>query len=162
MTNYIKEREFQNKIIDRENIEKIVALACRLGDITKEELLSTSRTRLIGDVRMCVGNLLRRVFGITLDEAGVYLNRDHASIIHYEKQHGYLMTLNYYKKIYNACVELACDKTFNSEQVLETHYESLNKLKKENSILTRRVKELSKELKQYTAIKENILKLQSI
>ena len=151
-----------NTAVVREDIDKVINLACKLGDITREELESSSRKRLIGDVRMCVGNLLRRVFGITLDEAGVYLNRDHASIIHYEKQHGYLMTLNYYKKIYNACVELACDKTFNSEQVLETHYESLNKLKKENSILTRRVKELSKELKQYTAIKENILKLQSV
>ena len=59
MTNYIKDREFQNKIIDKENIEKIVALACRLGYITKEELVSDSRQRLIGDIRMCVGNLLR-------------------------------------------------------------------------------------------------------
>tara|TARA_Y100000361_G_C11127798_1_gene327052 strand:+ start:36 stop:530 length:495 start_codon:yes stop_codon:yes gene_type:complete len=151
-----------NDAVVREDIGKVIKLACKLGDITKQELVGTSRKRLIGDVRICVGNLLRRVFGLTQTDAGKYLNRDHASIIHYEKQHGYMMTLNYYKKIYNACVEMACDRTFDSEKVLVTHYETLNKLKRENSVLTKRVKELTKEIKQYSIIKENILKLQSV
>jgi predicted transcriptional regulator len=151
-----------NEAVVREDIGKVISLACKLGDITKQELKSSSRKRLIGDVRICVGNLLRRVFGLTQSDAGKYLNRDHASIIHYEKQHGYMMTLNYYKKIYNACVEMASDRTFDSETVLVTHYETLNKLRRENSVLTKRVKELSKELKQYSALKDNILKLQTV
>ena len=151
-----------NEAVVREDMDKVVSLACKLGDITKKELMSGSRKRLIGDVRICVGNLLRRVFGLTQADAGKYLKRDHASIIHYEKQHGYMMTLNYYKKIYNACIEMACDRTFDSEKVLVTHYESLNRLKKENSVLTKRVKELTNEIKQYSAIKENILKLQFV
>ena len=151
-----------NDAVVREDIDKVIALACKLGDITKKELMSGSRKRLIGDVRICIGNLLRRVFGLTQSDAGNYLKRDHASIIHYEKQHGWMMTLNYYKKIYSACVEMACDRTFDSEKVLVTHYETLNKLKRENSILTKRVKELTNEIKQYSAIKENILKLQVV
>ena len=151
-----------NDAVVREDIEKVIGLACKLGDITKQELKSGSRKRLIGDVRICVGNLLRRVFGLTQSDAGSYLKRDPASIIHYEKQHGYMMTLNYYKKIYNACVEMASDRTFDSEKVLVTHYEALNKLKRENSVLTKRVKELTNEIKQYSAIKENILKLQAV
>ena len=151
-----------NEAVVREDMNKVVSLACKMGDITKEELFSKSRKRLIGDVRICVGNLLRRVFGLNKSEAGRFLNRDHASIIHYENQHGYMMTLNYYKKIYNACVELATDRTFDSEKVLVSHYESINRLKKENSILTKRVKELTNEMKQYSAIKENILKLQTM
>ena len=151
-----------NEAVVREDIGKVISLACKLGDITKQELKSGSRKRLIGDVRICVGNLLRRVFGLTQSDAGEYLNRDHASIIHYEKQHGYMMTLNYYKKIYNACVEMASDRTFDSEKVLVTHYETLNKLRRENSVLTKRVRELSKELKQYSALKDNILKLQTV
>ena len=151
-----------NDAVVREDIEKVIGLACKLGDITKEELLSSSRKRLIGDVRICVGNLLRRVFGLTQTDAGTYLNRDHASIIHYEKQHGYMMTLNYYKKIYNPCVELACDRTFDSERVLVTHHETLNRLKRENSVLIKRVKDLKREIKQYSVIKENILKLQAV
>tara|TARA_R100000458_G_scaffold12098_1_gene9900 strand:- start:539 stop:1033 length:495 start_codon:yes stop_codon:yes gene_type:complete len=151
-----------NEAVVREDIDKVIKLACKLGDITREELVSTSRKRMIGDVRICVGNLLRRVFGLTQTGAGKYLNRDHASIIHYEKQHEYMMKLNYYKKIYNPCVEMASDRTFDSEQVLVSHYETLNKLRRENSVLTKRVKELSKEIKQYSAIKENILKLQAM
>tara|TARA_R100001443_G_scaffold21957_1_gene34161 strand:- start:1069 stop:1563 length:495 start_codon:yes stop_codon:yes gene_type:complete len=151
-----------NEAVVREDINKVIGLACKLGDITLEELTSTSRKRMIGDIRICVGNILRRVFGLTQMDSGRYLNRDHASIIHYEKQHGYMMTLNYYKKIYNACVEMAADRTFDSEKVLVSHYEAINKLKKENSILTKRIQDLSKELKQYTAIKENILKLQTV
>ena len=151
-----------NEAVVREDMNKVVSLACKMGDITTEELFSKSRKRLIGDVRICVGNLLRRVFGLNKSEAGRFLNRDHASIIHYENQHGYMMTLNYYKKIYNACVELASDRTFDSEKVLVSHYETLNKLKRENSVLTKRVKELTNEMKQYSAIKENILKLQTM
>ena len=161
----IKELSAYNKNNDavvREDIDKVIALACRLGDITKKELMSGSRKRLIGDVRICVGNLLRRVFGLTQSDAGEYLNRDHASIIHYEKQHEHMMKLNYYKKIYNPCVELATDRTFDSDKVLVSHYETVNRLKRENSVLTKRVKELTQEIKQYSAIKENILKLQSV
>ena len=161
----VKELSAYNKNNDavvREDIDKVIALACRLGDITKKELMSSSRKRLIGDVRICVGNLLRRVFGLTQSDAGEYLNRDHASIIHYEKQHEHMMKLNYYKKIYNPCVELATDRTFDSEKVLVSHYETVNRLKRENSVLTKRVKELTQEIKQYSAIKENILKLQTV
>lgn len=151
-----------NEAVVREDISKVIRLACKLGDITVEELSSSSRKRLIGDVRICVGNLLRRVFGLTQAETGRYLKRDHASVIHYEKQHGYMMTLNYYKKIYNSCVNMACDRTFDSEKVLVTHYEALNKLKKENTVLAKRVKELTKELKIYENIKENLLNLRSV
>jgi len=151
-----------NDAVVREDIDKVIALACRLGDITKEELISSSRKRMIGDVRICIGNLLRRVFGLTQQDCGEYLNRDHASIIHYEKQHEYMMKLNYYKKIYNPCIELATDRTFDSEKVLVSHYETVNRLKRENSVLTKRIKDLSKEIKQYSVIKENILKLQAV
>ena len=161
----VKELSAYNKNNDavvREDIDKVIALACRLGDITKKELMSGSRKRLIGDIRICIGNLLRRVFGLTQSDAGSYLNRDHASIIHYEKQHEHMMKLNYYKKIYNPCVELATDRTFDSDKVLVSHYETVNRLKRENSVLTKRVKELTEEIKQYSAIRENILKLQSV
>ena len=161
----VKELSAYNKNNDavvREDIDKVIALACRLGDITKKELMSGSRKRLIGDIRICIGNLLRRVFGLTQSDAGSYLNRDHASIIHYEKQHEHMMKLNYYKKIYNPCVELATDRTFDSDKVLVSHYETVNRLKRENSVLTKRVKELTQEIKQYSAIRENILKLQSV
>ena len=150
-----------NKAVVREDIGKVIALACKLGDITKQELVGRSRKRLIGDVRICVGNLLRRVFGLTQSDAGKYLNRDHASIIHYEKQHEYMMKLNYYKKIYNPCVELACDRTFDSTKVLVSHYETLSTLKAENRLLQNRLKELNKKLRVYKDIRENILKLQS-
>ena len=150
-----------NESVVREDMNKVVALACKLGDITKEELFSKSRKRLIGDVRICVANLLRRVFGLNKSETGRFLNRDHASVIHYESQHEWMMKLNYYRKIYDACVQLATDRTFDSEKVLVSHYETVNKLKKENSILSRRVAELTQELKQFSAIKENILKLQN-
>jgi predicted ribosome quality control (RQC) complex YloA/Tae2 family protein len=149
-----------NEAVVREDIDKVITLACKLGDITKKELMSGSRKRLIGDVRICIGNLLRRVFGLTQMDCGKYLGRDHASIVHYEKQHEWMIKLNYYKKIYNACVEMACDRTFDSDKVKVTHHETINRLKSENAVLTKRVKELSKQIKQYEAIKENILNLQ--
>ena len=42
------------------------------------------------------------------------------------------------------------------------YYSITNKLRRENSVLTKRVKELTRELKQYSSLKENILKLQSV
>ena len=150
-----------NEAVVREDIDKVITLACRLGDITREELMSGSRKRLIGDVRLCIGNLLIRVFGLNKSEAGRYLKRDHASIIHYEKQHEHMIKLNYYKKIYNPCVELACDRTFDSTKVLVSHYETLSKLKAENRLLQSKLKELNKKLRVYKEIRENILKLQT-
>ena len=44
----------------------------------------------------------------------------------------------------------------------ELRIKQLNKLRRENSVLTKRVRELSKELKQYSALKDNILKLQTV
>ena len=162
MTNYIKEREFQNKIIDRENIEKIVALACRLGDITKEELLSDSRIRLIGDIRMCVGNLLRRVFGLTTIDAGKYLNRDHSTILHYEREHASLMLLNYYKKIYLKCVKSAESL---SEMVEELDYnqdEVIKELKKENNNLYRKVEDLKMKINRYKKLETRLQSLHEL
>jgi|TARA_R100000084_G_scaffold57599_1_gene24396 hypothetical protein len=159
MTNYIKEREFQNKIIDRENIEKIVALACRLGDITKEELLSTSRTRLIGDVRMCVGNLLRRVFGLTTIETGKYLNRDHSTILHYEREHASLLMLNYYKKIYNKCFKAAESLSEMVEEIEYNQDDVIKELKKENNMLYRKVEDLKMKISKYKKLQ---VRLQSL
>ena len=154
----IKKIESNNK----KDIDRAISLACKLGDITKEELVSPSRKRMLGDVRICVGNLLRRVFGLTLEETGKYLNRDHSSIVGYEHQHDQMMKLHYYKKIYNPCVKLACDTKFDSDTVLASHYETLGKLKNENKLLKDRIKDLNKKLSVYRDIKENFLRLQAV
>ena len=162
MTNYIKEREFQNKIIDKDNIEKIVSLACRLGDITKEELLSDSRIRLIGDVRMCVGNLLRRVFGLTTIDAGKYLNRDHSTILHYEREHASLMMLNYYKKIYTKCVKSAEKLTEIEEEFDYDKDDVIRELKEENNKLYRRVEDLKMTINRYKKLQTKLKSLHDL
>tara|TARA_R100000742_G_C4262906_1_gene80752 strand:+ start:665 stop:1156 length:492 start_codon:yes stop_codon:yes gene_type:complete len=162
MTNYIKDREFQNKIIDKENIEKIVALACRLGDITKEELVSDSRQRLIGDIRMCVGNLLRRVFGLTTLAAGKYLNRDHSTILHYEREHGSLLMLNYYKKIYNKCVKAASSLCVDIDGLDVDNNTVINDLRRQNSVLLKKIERMKEELVQYKKLKVKLQTLHSL
>jgi len=160
--NYIKEREFQNKIIDKKNIEKIVALACRLGDITKEELLSNSRTRLIGDVRMCVGNLLRRVFGLNTIQTGKYLNRDHSTVLHYEREHASLLMLNYYKRMYNKCVKTADSLSEMVEELDYDHNEVIKQLKKENNILYRKVEDLKIKISRYKKLETRLQSLNDL
>ena len=159
MSNYLKDRKLINTAVDRENIEKIVALACKLGDITKEELMSDSRQRLIGDVRMCVGNLLRRVFGLTSMEAGKYLNRDHSTILHYEREHGSLMLLNYYKKMYTKCVHAATNLSEDIECTEFSSSQIIKELKKENATLLRRIDKLKQDMSDYRKLKN---KLQSL
>ena len=129
------------------DINTVLNLACELGCITREELSSLSRRRMIGDIRVCCGNLLRKVFNLSQEDSGRYLNRNHASIHHYEVQHAGMMKFNYYKNIFNSCSSVAMDSTQSIHNSTLNRYADVTKLKQ-------RVKSLEKELKQYSAIKE--------
>lgn len=141
------------------DINTVLDLACQLGCITREELSSLSRRRMIGDIRVCCGNILRKVFNLSQEEAGRYLNRDHASIHHYEAQHSRMMKFNYYKNIFNSCVSVAMDSSAKVDVNTLNRYADITKLKESNKRLRETIKTLKKELEQYSKIKENILKL---
>ena len=66
-------------------IEEFMVDFCEKTDVTIEQLKSISRKRDIVEKRMIVAYFLRNKIGLTFNESGKYLNKNHASIIHYVK-----------------------------------------------------------------------------
>jgi predicted transcriptional regulator len=105
-------------------------------------------------VRACVAVVLRMAFDLTQVETGEVLGRDHSTIQFYEREHARMMSLNYYKDIYNELIIFAKDA--GHEPI--THGIKSNAiiltLKQELSALKFKNKELSKQLKQFEKFKE--------
>jgi chromosomal replication initiator protein len=64
------------------NAESIMDATCTVFNISKEELLSKSRTRNIVRARFICMYVIRTKLLISLKEIGVLFGRDHTSVIH--------------------------------------------------------------------------------
>ena len=141
---------------DSESVKKLIDLACKIGRVNKTELLSTSRRGKVREVRACVGVILRMAFGITQVETGEILGRDHSTIQFYEREHNKMMSLNYYKDIYNELNSFAKDLGHEPQVSGVKSNAIILTLKQEIASLKFKNKELSKQLKQFQKLKELI------
>ena len=141
---------------DKDNIKELIELACKISNVNKTELLSTSRKGKVREVRACVGVVLRMAFGLTQVETGKILGRDHSTIQFYEREHSMMMSLNYYKDIYNELIIFAKNAGHEPQaQGLKSNAIILT-LKQEVASLKFKNKQLSKQLKQFDKLKELI------
>ena len=99
---------------------------------------------------------------MTTIDAGKYLNRDHSTILHYEREHGSLMMLNYYRMIYNKCVNAASYLSVDIEGLDYDHNAVIKELKQENNILYKKVESLKIKINNYKKIQEKLQNLQSL
>ena len=141
---------------DKENIKELIELACKISNVNKTELLSTSRKGKVREVRACVGVVLRMAFNLTQVETGEILGRDHSTIQFYEREHSMMMSLNYYKDIYNELIMFARDAGHEPNTQGVKSNAIILTLKQEIASLKFKNKELSKKLKQFDKLKELI------
>jgi DNA-binding XRE family transcriptional regulator len=139
---------------DKDNIKELIELACKIGRVNKTELLSTSRKGKVREVRACVAVVLRMAFDLTQVETGEVLGRDHSTIQFYEREHARMMSLNYYKDIYNELIIFAKDAGHEPIAHGVKSNAIILTLKQELSALKFKNKELSKQLKQFEKFKE--------
>ena len=78
------------KFSEKQLFEFALRVKCEQDDILPEEVVSKTRKRHLVEARMMISKLLLRE-GITLSEIARFLNKDHATIIHYRNLHDDLM-----------------------------------------------------------------------
>jgi len=79
---------------------------CERVNITLEALKSRNRKRNIVERRMVIAHVLRNRVGLTLTQAGNCINKDHATIIHYNKAiENFLVVYPHIKALYNEAVK---------------------------------------------------------
>ena len=75
----------------RHYINQFINEYCEMQDVDKDVLFSKSRDRYLVERRMILAFFLRRRTELTWQEIGNIMNRNHASIIHYNnKVEGFL------------------------------------------------------------------------
>ena len=74
--------------LTEEEKEKILNVAERVFGVPSKDIVSTDRNQTVNYARHCIGNtILTLMPEISLKGIGECLNRDHASVIHWRKNH---------------------------------------------------------------------------
>ena len=74
------------KFTDKQLFHFALRVKCEQDDIPPEEVVMKTRKRHIVEARMMISKLLLKE-GLTLSEIARFLNKDHATIIHYRNLH---------------------------------------------------------------------------
>lgn len=111
--------------LTQEQKEKILDVAERVFGVSKEDITSTNRAQIFNFARHCIGNtILIMMPEISLKEVGKCLNRDHASVIHWRRNHeNYKMYDDYmvmFVKYFNALAdEVGFTASFPNEEMVD-------------------------------------------
>jgi len=128
---------------------------CKRVDITKEQLFSKSRKRDLVEKRMVLSYTLRKSLGMTYQQIGKSLDKNHASIIHSIKNiENFLVVYPHIRELYNISDEVLLEHKENLIEFynspIKTQIEREKKLVEilldNNSILKSKIKHLKKEL----------------
>jgi len=79
--------------------QALVDIVCKASDLSLIQIQSISRNRKYAYTRSVLGYMLRRIVGCTLIRTGEIVNRNHSTVIHYEKT--YDDNRKYDKEYYN-------------------------------------------------------------
>ena len=94
-------------MIQEKYLNEYITEYCEKTNTTLEELKSISRKRDLVEKRMIVAYFLRNKVGMTFKDAGKYLHKNHASIIHYVKiTERFIGVYPHIKRLYNVADEL--------------------------------------------------------
>jgi len=128
---------------------------CEKVDITIEELFLKSRKRDLVEKRMVLSYVLRKSLGMTYQDIGKSLEKNHASIIHSIKTiENFLSVYPHIKRLYSAADETLTDhkekliEFYNSpiRTEIEREKQLVEILLDNNSKLKLKIKQLKKQL----------------
>ena len=122
-------------------INKFINEFCENFEISKIKLKSQSRKRDLVDRRMLLCYILRRKFDVNYKEIGSFVNRHHASIIHYIKLAETLINNNAeFRIMYDECMIIY--KTYS--HLYESKSEILSNVMDENTRLRKLLEDKNK------------------
>ena len=142
-----------------ESIDSMILLACELSRIQPNDLIGSCRVSKLVDVRCCVAKILRECFDLTQVETGKILNKDHATIHFYEKEHQVKIKYNYYSTIYNELKMFSRNEGYEIDENNTNKNANMENYKLEVVMLRAENKRLKSELKKVESIKKSLLSL---
>jgi hypothetical protein len=128
---------------------------CKRVDITKEQLFSKSRKRDLVEKRMVLSYTLRKSLGMTYQQIGKSLDKNHASIIHSIKNiENFLSVYPHIRRLYTISDEVLLEHKENLIEFynspIRTQIEREKKLVEilldNNSMLKSKIKQLKNQL----------------
>lgn len=126
------------KIDQYQRAERVMLAVSKPTGVSLDDMRGKSRFTRVVEARRVAMVLMRKTLGLTLVATGRHFNKDHATVLHAERQHSNLMDVDRnYREYYNVC-ELAVEN------------DELLKVKDSRDIiiaLTERVRVLEEELK---------------
>jgi len=91
--------------------EKIMQIVCIVCNVKKKEISSRTRTRNLVNARVLFSHLVNKYTSYTKTRIGRMINRDHASVLHYLKNHPIFVECDFeYKLLHTQCEALIRDK----------------------------------------------------
>jgi len=142
--------------------ETILDIAEQVYGISKEEIVSTSRNQTVNYARHCIGNaILIMMPEISLKGIGRCMNRDHASVIHWRKNHESYKRYDDYTFMFVTFFNALVDKvgftaSFPSEEMIDKINNTIEYLETVRRELREKAK---KERAKYEKIMENAKQL---
>ena len=132
-------------------------------NMDKDLFMSSKRTRDLVDHRMIICTVLRKKGPYTYSEIGKAINRDHASVIHHNKNYDTLSYIPEIEKLYYAGISIYNmidnnPKSNDSLELVNTFMYSNKTLRKK---LINKTKKLKNIVEEHKTLKRNYLILKS-
>jgi len=134
------------------HLNKFIKEYCQLQGVEKRVLFSKRRDRKLVEIRMVLAFFLRNRIKLGWSEIGRIMNRNHASIIHYDKKlEIYLSVYPHLQRMFKSTIEL-----FKSYQhLIENETDIYSQLLLDNNILKEKIEQNERLIKQLINLEEN-------
>ena len=112
----------------QDDVEQLISSVEIITGVTYKQILSTNRSRYLVDARKILVNVMRKHLGLTCYQVGKVIDKDHSSIIYYERQHPIHMGEPEYRRLYSAVSgTFLIDKSVRDEEKLQDQFQALQR-----------------------------------
>ena len=137
----------------QETVESVYRMIEEITGVSKARLIMKCSRRTTVDARKILVNLLRNYTKITLYAMAKELDKDHGTIMHYEKLHSTHMYEAEYRRMYSAVAGMYANSTTAIvHDTIETQCIELEELKTEFNALQLKMSELAVNIKKQASL----------
>ena len=137
----------------QETVESVYRMIEEITGVSKARLIMKCSRRTTVNARKILVNLLRNYTKITLYAMARELNKDHGTMMHYEKLHSTHMHEAEYRRMYSAVAGMYANSTAATvHDSIDTQCVELQELETEFNVLQSKMSELANNIKIQAAL----------
>tara|TARA_R110002012_G_scaffold2124_7_gene10168 strand:- start:15089 stop:15562 length:474 start_codon:yes stop_codon:yes gene_type:complete len=108
------------------NVAEVFDIVEQITGVSKKMMLANTRKRFVVDARKILVCILRHHVKLTCIQIGGIINKDHSSIVHYDRMHNVHMMEKEYRRLYSAATgTFLIYKSVKDEERLREQFTSL-------------------------------------